>query len=93
MLDEAQVSLRQDVLLDRRSIVEAVERASARLGTNPFRPTKRDSRNLLRIDDQPRMSRTEVSFQFRLDRSELAERGRDLAEDPGGREVREEEAD
>lgn len=39
------------------------------------------------------MRRTEVSLELRLNRSEFSECRRDFAEDPGGREVGEEESD
>lgn len=54
---------------------------------------KKNVRDLLGVDDQPRVRRPEVAFKFRLDRSQFAESRRHFSQDPGRGEIRGKEAE
>ena len=94
MLDQAQVRPRENVFFDGTASVEPAYTQSEFRATNASRfISETNVRDLLGVDDQPRVRRPKVAFKFRLDRSQFAERRRHFSQDPGRGEIRRKEAE
>lgn len=94
MLDQAQVGPREDVFFDGTASVEPACHTVSVPSVSASRfSAEKNVRDLLRVDNQPRVRRPEVAFKFRLDRSQFAERRRHFSQDPGRGEIRGKEAE
>lgn len=94
MLDETEVSSRQDILFHSIPIVEPAHHSTQAISIltpkdamEKYQTELRNLRDFLGIDNQPRMSAPEITFQFRLDRRQLPKRWSHFTQDPGSSDI------